>query len=49
VIALLPEKIVQFLDAGVNKSVQNFRLPECHKVNSQRIKVLTRGTFDEME
>lgn len=26
----------------------NFRLPECHKVNSQRIKVLTRGTFDEM-
>jgi hypothetical protein len=47
-IALLPENIVQFLDAGGNKSVQNFRLPECHKVNSQCIKLLTRGSFDEM-
>jgi hypothetical protein len=48
VIALLPENIMQFLDAGVNKSVQNFRLPECHKVNSKRIKLPTRGSFDEM-
>jgi hypothetical protein len=47
-IVLLPKNIVQFLDAGVNKSVQNFRLPECHKVNSQCVKVLSCGTFDEM-
>lgn len=46
--ANLPADIVKFLDTGVNKSIQCFRLPECHKAGSGRIKVITQGKFDDM-
>ena len=34
------------IDDGVNKSLQNFRLPECHKTGSNRIKrIISNHTF----
>lgn len=37
-LSILPIHYHQFLDAGVNKSLQNFRFPGCHKLESTRIK-----------
>jgi hypothetical protein len=44
----LSENVGKFVDTSVNKSIQNFRLPHCHKVNSNRIKVPIQGTADDL-
>eukprot|EP01127_Copromyxa_protea_P010038 TRINITY_DN2411_c0_g1_i2.p1 TRINITY_DN2411_c0_g1~~TRINITY_DN2411_c0_g1_i2.p1 ORF type:complete len:154 (+),score=13.36 TRINITY_DN2411_c0_g1_i2:1-462(+) len=49
--AALPAEIAQFIDDGVYKTTQCFRLPECHKVESTRVKKIMAkygGDFDEM-
>lgn len=44
----LPQQLHKLLDAGVNKSRQNFRLPDCHKVGSTRVKRCIWGSVDGM-
>lgn len=45
---LRPE-VAQMIDAGVNKSTQNFRLPYCHKLAAPtRVKQIIAGEFDDM-
>lgn len=46
--ACLPEDMIEFIDLGVNKSTQNFRLPGCHKVDSARVKKMRNGTTEQM-
>ena len=46
--SFLPVNIRPLLDAGVNNSRQNFRLPHCYKVGSTRVKRCTYGTADLM-
>ncbi len=45
VLEKIPEAFRKFLDAGVNKSTQNFRLPFCHKAGSDRIKRMVWGDY----
>lgn len=46
VVSFLPKCVAKFVDMGVYKSNQNFRLPECHKVGSARVKKLLNGAVD---
>ncbi len=45
-LALLPADVHPFLDAGVNRSMQNFRLVNNHKVGSSRVKRCIQGADD---
>lgn len=43
----LPECYRVFLDLGVNKCIQNFRMVNCHKIGTVRTKRVISGHFDE--
>ena len=44
---LLPKAYHPFLDIGVNKRIQNFRLVNCHKLLSTRVKRIVTGQSPE--
>jgi len=49
VVDAIPKHYRFMVDQSVNKNVQLFRLPECHKKNSNRIKIITTDHgFDDM-
>lgn len=42
---ILPSEYHKFIDIGVNKNVQNFRLIGCKKLDSKRTKILTKESI----